>query len=559
MRKGVIFNNKKIFKPGAYGTIDAQGMVGKTYDDQRIMVIVGTSEGGEPGKLHWFSDPRLAMDTLKGGDLHKAVEMAWNPTKTGGGGAGTIGVIRVGNPTKSELALGTFGKIVSKDYGKWVNSLKAKVEDGTIDGTKSLTIYNSLTDEYSVARNLGAILKLSGTASYVSATISEVSGVKSLELKSGVDEPTSTVLAKIDLADPRYSRMRRLVEFINSFDGVTAEPVEGLSPEVMASDLDAGTFLKEGYLTAFVKDLETKLAENNWVDVEVTDASATLDNFDYTSLTGGSNGDVDSSWVKYFDMLGSAQISVLVPLSEEPSIIAEALSHCDYMSDEKAKERICICGLGLGNTVKAVSDFAQVLNHPRAQVVYPGAYVPSNGSLELRAPYLLAAMVAGRTTFIPVGESNTFKYFNISKLERSLEPSEIDTLIQNGVACFEEVTGSGVRMVYDLTSYTDSEESLYTERSVVMLADAINKELREKLEDLQVGKKGLLTTAETLKNATISFLKEKIKKEEITSYRNVTVTYYNKRADVEYEVAPVEPTNFIFIKGHFYTEDSVTN
>lgn len=171
--------------------------------------------------------------------------------------------------------------------------------------------------------------------------------------------------------------------------------------------------------------------------------------------------------------------------------------------------------------------------------------------------YLVACLQAGRCSFISNGESTTYSYFPIVKLGQDFDEEAIVNMLKAGCTLFE-TTQQGTRCIQDITTYTDSEESLYTERSVIMLSDTINKELRAKLEDLQVGKKGLASTPETVKNATISFLKDKIAKEEIVAYRNISVTFYNRVVTIDYEVAPVEPVNFILITGHFYTNNEIT-
>lgn len=554
MKQGILFGNRRIHKPGVYGRMDAKGSVARDYTDQKTIIILGTAKGGEPEKLKWYDNPNRALADLRGGDLYDAVNLLYNTSTSGlGEGAGTIGIIRTQPSKQATVDLGVWGKATAKDYGVHTNSINIAVTDGSIEGAKTVTINHKDDNRYEYFRNVGAIGRVLSEETGVKVIVSVSGGEKTIEVKDD-----SKSYGSISAKDPRIQSLRRLAEYIGSISEgkIKLELVEEISAKTTTIDLDAKEVEPGKYLTALKSEMIGRLEESQYLSIEIHD-NQTIDNISTTSLQMGADGLSPASWKKYYDIASSAHCSIIVPLSDSQIHIAEALAHANLMSNEKAKERIVVAGMGDSVTEKSAINLAQTLGNTRIQLIPQSAYVRIEGTVRRVPGYLVACLQAGRCSFISNGESTTYSYFPIVKLGQDFDEEAIVNMLKAGCTLFE-TTQQGTRCIQDITTYTDSEESLYTERSVIMLSDTINKELRAKLEDLQVGKKGLASTPETVKNATISFLKDKIAKEEIVAYRNISVTFYNRVVTIDYEVAPVEPVNFILITGHFYTNNEIT-
>lgn len=553
-RSGVLFGNKRIIKPGVYSKMDAKGSIARDFANQKTIIILGTSEGGEPSVLKWFNDPNQAIREYKGGDIADAVALLYNTARTGmGEGAGTIGIVRTNEALKSSANLGSWGKVTSKDYGQYTNTIKIGVFSGVLGNSKTITVTCDRDQAVENFANVGAVFKVKSSEEQAQIEIKDKSSDVVAEIKVGNSLETA---GEISINDPRILTLRRFAEYVSSVSSgkITLELQEETSANTETKDLDKGTYRKDEFMLAMKSEISGRLEESNYVNLEITGA---IDNISMTALTGGSDGLSAASWKKHYETISAANCSIVVPLTSDKVIIAEALAHANFMSNEKAKERIVISGMEFNETSSNAIKLATMLGNSRIQLIPQSATVRINGGIKRVPGYLVACLQAGRCSFIDNGESTTFSYFPIVKLDKEYTEDEVDNMIKAGCTLFE-ASQQGVRCVQDITTYTDSEESLYTERAVIMLSDEINKELRARLEDLQIGKKGLRSTAETVKNAVISFLKDKIRKEEITSYRNITVTSHNRVVTVDYEVAPVEPTNYILITGHFFTEETIT-
>lgn len=539
--------------------------------DRVIQIIIESADSSDLSKVSfgWRYDDEdwKAQNTPIAIDGKTPITLADGIQVTFGNGTYTknsvwkINVISAKNSTVG-------GTIVSKDYGVWNNKLQCKLEDGSHQGTKMLTTHYYEDSSYEVLDNIGACfyLRYTGVQNYASVTVKRNLAGKAINLttKIGVDEASAIVDLNIDLTDPKISNLRVLVDYISQYENYDCRIYPIASSELKATDLDALSNVSiktDTMLCALWKDIEIQLNNNsNYVNfVSKSIVAGIPNNFEYTNLANGSDGATPASWLSYFDLLSTYDINYIVPLTGDESIIAEATENVKFLSDSMGRERTLKVGGYTGEAVKQVQGRALSYNSDRVQVAYPGFYdMNEKGEQELYPSFITAAMYAGRDAYLDVGDSATFNYFNVAGLEKDLNPTDIDALIKAGVATLEHVVNKGFRLVQDITSYTDDTISLYCERSVRDLADSLNKELRVKIEEEIIGNKGIVTNVQSVKNLTIGFLQQKIKDNEIVAYKNVSVVYANRVINIEYGAAPVEPTNFAFISGHFYTAEDIT-
>ena len=195
------------------------------------------------------------------------------------------------------------------------------------------------------------------------------------------------------------------------------------------------------------------------------------------------------------------------------------------------------------------------------QVVHGGFYdINGNNELQLYPPYILAAQHAGRAAFLEDGEPATHDVYRMSAPEYKLEREEVTQLLQGGVLAFEFVLGktgtsqSYVRLVQDLTTDITSTDTVHTERATGALADSINKEIRDELDDLLTGKRTGIGDLTSAKNKVISILENRKRKSHIVQYKDVYVTKTGTVTEIDYSVAPAEPNNFTLITAHYYSE-----
>lgn len=690
---GVTFNGKTFVIPGMYSTFDSSMTYSKLSDSSsKIIALVGESTGGEPNSVMFFNDPSAAKKVLKGGDLLKAANKAWNPvsrTKDGLdiGGADIIACVRVNQATQAKKLInfvqesavkigdivasvadtstgtitaqgtytgdknitykvevtsvdesskvlfnyslasetektpylseedikvdpsgfaipntgitikfteGTFTpgdyfliplycavttsvpkwELLSKDWGREANKIQVKLEDGTVPHTKKLTVYDANNDNYEQFNNLGTTFSIKYTGEQAYATISiitdgEGNAIK-LQTYIGEDESNAIVDLDVDLNKSTFKSIRNLVRYLQGFENYTISYSTYCNQLCSVNDLDyvmKHSIKDEFMVTNILADIKTSLENGSDLIQVGTIYNAevgTVQNMPYTSLSGGSNGKVPSTWVNFFELLASYPIQYVVPLTDDDYIITECLAHVTNMSSSTfGKERRMMCGTSIGLSVAEAAKKARTLGSDRCQLIYPGFYdLDEDGMLELYPSYILAAQFAGRCAFLPDGEAATKDVFRMNKLERELDvQTDIPTLLASGVVTFQfnisedAYSASYISCVQDITTSQES-DILRTERAVGVIADHINKDIKSAVDNMLVGRKTPIGLLQSIKNTVISVLERKVKDEEVlVAYKNVNVYKQGQAVYIEYSAAPTEPTNFVLISGHYYSEN----
>lgn len=470
-------------------------------------------------------------------------------------------------------------RFVSTDWGE-NTAHQLKMANGSLSRTKKLTIYDQNNGTYENYNDIGNVFTISYTGNEPYAELNiykdSITGVMYFQTKIGSSKDDCIEDLKIKLDKTILKNIKALVQQIMSYENYYVDATERYNNRLAVTDLDyvegANIITEQGStafrVTAVYADLQKKLAvQSQLVNVDAYDKTCgEIENFDYTTMEGGTAGISPASWVEYFDMLSNFDITYIVPLVSDNAIHAELLSHVTNMSGSMGRERRGIIGGENYETINETLVRARDMSSDRIQVVHGGFYdYNAQNELELYPPYILAAQHAGRAAFLDDGESATRDVYRMTAPEYKLERTEITRLLDGGCLAFEFVLGknslnqSYVRLVQDLTTDTTSTDTIHTERATGALADSINKEIRNELDELLTGKRTSGSDLTSAKNRVLSVLFMRKKKEYIIDYKDVYVSKTGTVTTVEYSVAPAEPNNFTLITGHYYSESISAN
>lgn len=459
-------------------------------------------------------------------------------------------------------------KIESKDYGEECNKISHKLEDGTLEGTKKLTIYNQKNDSYEILDNLGAAfsIKYTGTEKYAVMSIVPDGKGNSIKLQTrkGNSKEDAIIDLDIDLDTDNYKTVKQLAQFIDGFENYEVELATTTSPELTVEDLDfmQDKSIKETVnVTAVLRNLKKTTKDlSNLVEVTLINREVSnYQDYPYTNLAGGTEGKDATSYINILDKLAAYDVDYIVPLTDDITILAEVREHCILMSEKQGKERRMICGGSNNMSASAAIQLAKRLAHERVQCFGVGYYDFDN---KLYPGYMAAAMHAGRVAFLGV-ESATGDVYNVLKPEKTFEGLERDNLINNGVMFFDEVTSDYnhkqflTKLVWDYTTFTEYDDPLRVERSTGAIADRLSKEIRKKMERMLTGKLTPVGVLESARNAVLTILKDYIKKGIILEYRNVQIKKVRDKTNIVFEVAPTQVNNFTFVDVLFYSKDII--
>lgn len=561
---GVNFNGKHIILPGAYSSLDVSGLGASGGVSQKTIVFLGSAQSGEPNKLFMFRNTTDARKTFRSGDLVTAGELAWSPSGDGIG-AGRIGFIRVEDAKQAVLEKDGL-KLTSQIYGDEANKIQVKQEDGTIEGSKRLSLYFYPDNIREVYDNIGPIFKVkySGEQAYAIMTITVDSTTKKatkLELKAGADEATAVTIATISLGAGEYADTNKVVGAINEYPGFDASIIPVGNKNVATQFYDAAdkVDLKAGHtVTALGQDYVNQTRNSKLVISAFDVMKPVPANFEFTAMEGGTNGKVPTSWIDALDLVRGSGAYILVPLTSDESIHHECAKFVERMSNDERQEMRGFYGGALDESIDTVKSRAVTLNGDRSLVCTPGVRrAVYGGDSKLLPSFFTAAMVAGRVSGQPIGEPVTLDYLNLIGLEKIYTTTELEQLLEAGVTPIEYVQQAnrrGYRIAQCVTTHQDSDNPALRELSIGEIGDFLNMELREVLETMFVGQKGTINSPSIIKNKVQSFLDQKVREEIITAYDEVSVRVVldGGVVYVEYAVMPVFGINYVLISGRFY-------
>lgn len=538
------FPNAPSERPRTRIKVDSSAISGSSSDSQKVVMLVGPANGGKPNTVYKVRNYVQAKEIFRGGELLDALEMAWNPGATSAG-AGEILALRVEDATPATLVKGGL-TFKTKLYGEEANGVSVALVEESLSGTttKNLTV-NFPVDGYNVTyRNLGHIFTVSFTGTEAYAGIEVTSSAVTLYKGASAEAAAPVVFS---IGSGVYSDANVLVNAINSVKGFTATmPIAG-DKNIATSGLDAMAkteVTSDGLaITGLKADIAKQLAYDSYVEVEVGEGAVTA--FELSALEGGTNGVAPESWATKLPLLANEGGYYLVPLTEKASIHAEALAFVNERTNNGEPMRV-IAGAGHNETVNSLLSRASALRNARFTLVgFSGTRVAGTNQVKQLPAYMMASLVAGLASGLPIGEPLTFKTVNISSLSKIFEGTELDTLNNSGVVMAEFIRNRGsqtsFRIVDDVTTYNDRSNPVQNQMSVGEANDFLVGELKNELDNKFIGTRVVNTSASLIKSAVQSFLERKKKANEIQDYapEEIQVVINGEVASISLVIYPI--------------------
>lgn len=285
----------------------------------------------------------------------------------------------------------------------------------------------------------------------------------------------------------------------------------------------------------------------------------------YTKLINGSDGVLNQDeeitttlqdWSTALNLYESYAVNILNPAETDASEVhALFLQHCIEMS-EKEMYRFCVVGGGVSDPIGDIQNpgsdplscigRAYNLNHKRVVFV-------ATGVNNKKAAYT-ASMIAGKLAGFDAATSLTYKTLvGVSSLNTKYTQTQKEELITRGCIILEDAA-AGRRVLRDITTQQDIRlgltEDPFKDITTLRIADYTNTNLRNILQDMYIGKKGLSGARSALANTSVDVLSKLKEREIITNFRNISVTTdpaNPKVFKVSCEVVPVFTITFILI------------
>ncbi len=369
---------------------------------------------------------------------------------------------------------------------------------------------------------------------------------------------TWTISASAFVLGAAYDTVTKVVAAINDLTGWAASVpgIPGQNPgALLIANLDE--LAATSALTAinFLGDLAFVIAKINAESslISVAKASgATAPPANTTNplyLTGGIEGATAfADWQAALDLLRDELVSTVVVLTSDPAVHAALHAHCVYMGGPGRMERDGVVGGAASVTKSSAQTQVIALNSRHLRYAFQNIErYNTSGVRESFPPFFLAAAIAGAQAGSDIGESLTFKYFNaldVTQDSSIIIQDQSNELIQSGMWFLAYVSGVGWRCVRNRTTYLIDSNLAYTEASVNEAVNYTAYNLRTNL-DIAVGRKGFQRTVNQVLSVAVDTLNSLIDEEVLVNWRNIAITLTADVMEVDVEVAPVNPVNFV--------------
>jgi hypothetical protein len=293
-------------------------------------------------------------------------------------------------------------------------------------------------------------------------------------------------------------------------------------------------------------------------------------------LTGGSRGtSSNSQWQTAFDTLQQVRVNHIVPLVSQDgatdgygstytfaSIAAMLTAHVTACAGIIRNERGGY--LGMNGTLATLLSQAANANNTDVQVFGQKQTVLNvDGTVVTQQEWASAIMAASmRAGTAEVGEPLTYKFIKSQGFtqDTSWSPKSItnvNSLIAGGVMFCEQVPGSGIRWVRDLTSYLIDDNIAYMDGNTREAVRFIAYDLRTSCENKFTGLKATPATVSNIRdfvaakcalylqnNIIVKSLDPETQTSIIPGFRRLRVTISGNVATIRIEIFPV--TGIVF-------------
>jgi hypothetical protein len=265
-------------------------------------------------------------------------------------------------------------------------------------------------------------------------------------------------------------------------------------------------------------------------------------------FVGGSEG--VAAVADYDDALAAieyADIQIVVGMSDSLLVAKKLSQHC-VASALAGYERNAYFGCPKNKTLKEVFDeFSSKINSRHVACAAQEVYLEdATGSLVWMEPTALAIMLAGMQAGTSVATPLTWKRPSVYDVRAKWDPSrDANEAISKGIINLSKDT-LGFKVERSVTTWLEDDNPIYSE---VSSNESINTSVRDLRAALliRIGDAVYGNTASKLKSVVEARLNQQVSQGIIKAWRNAELEDLGDTIRVNYEVAAVEPLNFILI------------
>jgi len=522
-------------RPGIYARIDASALSGGAPDSGRLALVgdFPTFPTAEPVEF----TSRRAMTAYDSGDndLAQLAALGFSPSNDPAANRGASALLVVNARETCTAASIDLGPVIltSRIYGPRSNRLTSTL---TINGTS-----------YSLTLNRGGLSEsFSATSSPLFNLANATGSSVTLTIAAGVITLTGGVNLTIDSNEA--PDLRAAIALLDQVEGLSATLIEPSLITLAELDYSTTTITTgaNGDISAPGLALARALSASRLVSVaqDTTSAAGTLSAGTETA-TGGAQG----SALGWADALAAieAQSVQLVCLFTTDGAAQSLLAGHLTAAALAGYERQAFSAVPSTSSLSAARTAAAAINSPGVALAAQSVslYNPRGRLASLDARYT-ALMLAGMKAGSDIGEPLTRKRPAILSTSQVWDThADIEAALRAGL-CVITRDQVGPRVERSLTTWLEDNNPVYTEVSAYESVLFSVRDLRAALAD-QIGRPTKASQMSLIESRVNARLAAQVKDGRIKAYQGVTLEDMGDQVAISYQVAPVEPLNFIAI------------
>ena len=264
-------------------------------------------------------------------------------------------------------------------------------------------------------------------------------------------------------------------------------------------------------------------------------------------LSGGAVSAVSlSDWTDALTTIESADLQIIVAWSDAANVHAEVATHLRAAA-LAGRERNAWVGSSANESLSALNTRAKALNNRNIALVGQQVRLTApTGEAVTRPPQWLALMLAGMQAGSPIATPLTRKAPNVLDVFGAWDADrDAAQAIRSGVTTLSRGP-LGWRVERSVTTWLRDDNPIYSEVSANESVNTSVRDLRSGLDGF-IGEPNRSLTANRIKSIVEARLNRQVLDGVIKNFRNVVLEDLGDTLRVNYEVAAVEPLNFISV------------
>lgn len=430
---------------------------------------------------------------------------------------------------------------------------------GAADYANDHTVTIAGTDADGVAQSETVTIEAGAPSRTVYTTKKFASVTTSTKAASGAGEATvlsiSADLLSLDPSD--FASVSQLVDTLDAVPNVEAVKIAPNLAGIPANELDAVNGTGVASLDAAVSfraDLHavvTALGSSQIVVASrAANASSMPSSVGSKILTGGTQSTPSTAgYTAALEELLTEDVQIVTALDSALATHKEVLKHCKA-AQLYGRERCAYAGAPAKTSLANLfSDYSSKLNSRHIALVGQSIkYSMPDGTSKTLDPRFFALMAACMQAGTNVATPLTRKSPDILGCEQHSDWNIVlnaNDAISKGIFALS-LGDLGLRIERSVTTYMTDDNPIYSEVSANESVNTSVRTLRSRLEG-QIGNPAIAGTRAKIESSVRISLAKQVKDGIIKAFQNVFVEDMGDRFDISYEVAAVEPLNFIKI------------